>query len=149
MQPVFLNIPFAQYKYKIIIDCKELLNKLCVLFTPLITYNIQDKYETILIHRTSLDMRYEIRFNNKKYITDSAIQFLSNILYKNIQFKNCIIPIHSCCVSINNRAYIFIGETHVGKSTLVAHLCNNGFNYITDDCTLYNVVNKCIYPYTN
>lgn len=44
-----------------------------------------------------------------------------------------ILPLHGSAIAINGKAYGFIGDSGVGKSTLALALLNRGYRLLTDD----------------
>lgn len=44
-----------------------------------------------------------------------------------------VLPIHGSAIAINGKAYAFVGDSGVGKSTLASAFINRGFQLLTDD----------------
>lgn len=50
-----------------------------------------------------------------------------------ILFQRKILPLHGSALSINGKAYAFIGDSGAGKSTLATSLARKGYKLLTDD----------------
>lgn len=59
-----------------------------------------------------------------------------------------IFAIHGAAVEWQEKAYLFLGATTSGKTTLASYLTSNGFGYITDDCIFLNKTDFHIHPNT-
>ena len=91
--------------------------------------------------------RYYICYFNQAFETESAIETIDNIMFKNTIFDNTIFALHGAAVEWNGKAYLFLASTTSGKTTLTSYLTSNGFGYITDDCILLDRKTFEVYPY--
>lgn len=60
---------------------------------------------------------------------------LSAILYQRGHF-----PLHASCIELDGRAWLFAGESGLGKSTLCQYLQERGYHLIADDITRVDLV---------
>lgn len=70
---------------------------------------------------------------------------LEDILYEKLAESNGF-GIHSSSVVINNNAYLFLGKSGAGKSTIVK-LLENKFRPLSDDLSIVKKVNKEYFVY--
>ena len=90
---------------------------------------------------------YTIQYNGQTVVTDSPLLALSEIFYAHTTYDTAVLALHGAAVAWNGKAYLFIGATGSGKTTLAAYLTSCGFDYITDDCILLCRDILAVYPY--
>ncbi len=63
--------------------------------------------------------------------------------------KNDCLPIHSCCIKVNNKAFLVAGVSGAGKSTLSLGMHQKGYEILNDDIsTVYFDENQQPYIYS-
>lgn len=80
--------------------------------------------------------------------TKYPLQEIEDIIYTTRSYAPEIFALHGGAVAHKGCAYLFLGATTSGKTTLISYLVNNGFSYITDDCILMNRETFAISPCT-
>lgn len=66
-------------------------------------------------------------------VTTNVLQIMENLMYMTLQPENGILGLHGAAVAREDTAYLLLGKTFTGKSTLAVFLCMAGYEYITDD----------------
>lgn len=56
-----------------------------------------------------------------------------------ILMQRKILPLHGSCIAIDGKAYAFVGDSGVGKSTLASVFIKRGFKLLTDDVIAVNL----------
>lgn len=145
MLQIVIDAPF-QTSFKIITDCKELVNSLKL------KYGEYSKSECVsadyIIYAKKRKEDYEIVFNSEVFITKYPLRKIIDIMYANRCYNEKIFAIHGAAVEFNGGGYLFVAATTSGKTTLTAYLVNKGFGYITDDCILLEKETFNIFPFT-
>ena len=75
------------------------------------------------------------------------LQELNNFLFENIKYSDNLIVLHGAAVTYNGNAYLLLGSTSKGKTTLASYLSSCGFGYITDDHILIEKNTNKIIPF--
>lgn len=75
--------------------------------------------------------------------------YLQAIVMVVLLYQKAITPFHACGIVHDNKAYIFAGDSGIGKSTLAGAFFKRGFRIICDDLCIVrkNAENICcVYP---
>ena len=95
---------------------------------------------------------YNVKYNYSEYnnLTMNGIYYF---LYETIQviieeqmISKSVSVLHGSCVEREGKAYVFAAKTNTGKSTLVAELSRNCYNYISDDYAIIDKTGRSITP---
>lgn len=79
--------------------------------------------------------------------TNSLFQSTVNFIYENSVISSEIYALHAAAVELKGKAYLLVGATQSGKTTLCTYLTNHGFGYITDDCAGIRRNRLSVLPY--
>lgn len=86
---------------------------------------------------------------HKPYIVEDALSEISSlIIFYRKPIQNYVL-LHCAAIAKDNKALLFIGPTHSGKTTLTTYLINNGYNYISDDYVAISSNNLNVQPNGN
>jgi hypothetical protein len=141
----YISFPGRQYDYCIISNCLELYELLKLIYGNfLVEMSIRKSIEIIVIKKS--ERLYQCSFAGKTSIEKNPIHFISNVFFENPYFDKDILPLHGAAISNGRWAYIFLGSSGAGKTTLTAYLLSNGFRYISEDCILINFEKNLIVP---
>lgn len=141
----YLSLPGRKYDYCIVTDCKELFKILEILYGKFFSYAPVRKYVELHIYQINKE-EYKVSFNGKKWVQKDPIKFVTNTLFESPFFAEEILALHGAAVEANGKAFLFLGSTGVGKTTLTTYLINNGFGYIAEDCILFDFENDVVKP---
>jgi GTPase SAR1 family protein len=61
--------------------------------------------------------------------------FLAGSVFGALLHQQCLLPLHGSSFSYNGKGVVICGRSGVGKSSVVAALCQNGGTFINDDIT--------------
>lgn len=78
----------------------------------------------------------------------TVVTYIQDFFLKKAHVEKGFLVLHGAAVAKNDRAYVFLANTHIGKSTMVSFLLKNGFEYITDDRVIIKTSNLSITPFT-
>jgi len=143
----YLNRPFQKPDYKIISDCPEFLDLLCLQYGGYICGTASQNPYRIIITKEK-DSGYIFEYTAGKLVTDKPLLLFDDILFETTVYDEKILPLHGAAVEYGRRAYIFLAPTTSGKTTLTAYLTYKGFGYITEDTALVDKNTFEIYPYS-
>ncbi len=82
----------------------------------------------------------------KKTSPSEALICIENLIYLNTCILPSVFALHGAVLAKADKAYLLMGETEAGKSTLTAYLAHRGYEYISDDEIFYSIDQKCILP---
>ena len=104
----------------------------------------QDKFQQISKSAYQLDIKdialYRFTFPDKVEVTpypdakmyEVRLYLIASIIPVAVLI-NDFIPIHSCCIHVQGKAYLVGGESGAGKSTLALGMYNKGYEVLNDD----------------
>jgi len=143
----FINRPFHLPGIKIVTDCCELAENLSTYYGEF--FSTRERTQAVDIHVEKVgENDFKISFLDSVIQSNNPIQEIGNIVYENTKIEDGIFALHAGAVSINQKVIIFIAPTSNGKTTLTTYFVQNGFDYVTDDCTLIDMEKLIVYPYT-
>jgi hypothetical protein len=76
------------------------------------------------------------------YDQDELRLYLLGTCMGAILLQRKVLPLHGSAISINGKAYAFIGDSGAGKSTLARSLVKKGYQLLTDDVIALNLSNE-------
>lgn len=91
---------------------------------------------------------FVVKFEGKSIETIRPLYEIDRLFFVNNQYDDQIFALHGAAVEYNHVAYLFLGPTTSGKTTLASYLVERGFGYLTDDCILLDKKELMVYPYT-
>lgn len=62
-----------------------------------------------------------------------------------ILFNAQLMRVHASGVAYNGRAYLFVGESGMGKTTICLELVKRGFEFLTDDISLLDIQDEKVF----
>ncbi len=138
MYVINIKRPYQQPVFHIETDNQNLYDTLKTAYGPFICDKTSPEDEIFTMHFLKSD--------------DQAgegieLQIIENNLYSLTKIKENFLALHSAVVEKSGKAYLFLGATQAGKSTLTAYLCNNGLNYYSDDIAIIDQNTLRVYPY--
>lgn len=148
MSKIFISIPHV--KPNLAIECTHglVINYISRLFHPYATLvpecgkDYYDLTVTVENGRCVVSSLHE-----KEKITTGIVPYIENFLIRNSCADCGYLMLHGGGVSLNGSAFIFLADSMIGKSTLITHLCEKGFEYITDDRLVVDVNNLTVMPF--
>lgn len=144
---MYLSAPY-QTAYSITTDIGDLESLFRLRYGRYLT----DESEADRQYRPVVISKYRRAFNMKcgesLYRTSAPLRAFDSYMLKTVEFDDRVIAFHASAVECKGKAYIFLGRSGGGKTTLCAYLTENGFGYITEDCVLIDRENLLVYPYT-
>lgn len=150
---LILNIPFCKEIIRIECENRKAEERLALHYWPFISYSECENYnqKNLVFFRQVKDKLF---FSYKEVnqcipITDeiNLPWLIKRIIHGTIQEEEDYVFLHGACLGKNGKAFILMGPTKTGKSTLSAYLIAKGYEYYTDDCVILNCKNKEIEPY--
>lgn len=141
----YISFPGRQYDYCIISNYLELYELLKLMYGDFLVETSIRKSIEITIYK-KCEKLYQCNFAGETSTEKNPIHFISNIFFEKPFFNKNILPLHGAAISNSCSAYIFLGSTGAGKTTLTAYLLNNGFRYIAEDCILIDFEKNLIVP---
>ena len=129
-------------------DNKLLLDNIRFLYSPFV-YEESKAENPYIISVMEKSNGFMLRHQGNLSIVPfkDALQALLNILYENSYSCNTKLLLHAAAAGWSGKAYIFPADTFTGKSTLMAYLGSNGYDYITDDITVIDKSSFKVLPY--
>ncbi len=84
--------------------------------------------------------RYWLKNNNEVVVQpyehaqeDAIRMYILSSLMGVLIHKHNLLPIHSCCIKVNNSAVLIAGDSGAGKSTISLGLYRKGYEILNDD----------------
>jgi hypothetical protein len=86
-----------------------------------------------------------INKHTESNIDDVRMYFLASVLPLLVHSYQ-LLPLHSCCININNHAFLVGGESGSGKSTLALGMYQKGYTILNDDVSTldFNETNELV-----
>lgn len=145
MKSFFLNIPY-QKKYCITSN-ENIAATFEAYFGSCFSYSGDD--DCILYSIETIDdSRYSIRSEGDDIVVESPISYFSRLISHNFSKAKSTFALHAAAIVYNDKAYVLVAPSGMGKTTLTAYLNEKGLDYINDDCTIINMSDLTVYPYT-
>ncbi|MCI9142195.1 MAG: hypothetical protein HFH87_06160 [Lachnospiraceae bacterium] len=104
-------------------------------------------YEKLFFYKDQQGELYVEGTYKKEKSEVGIIPYIEDYLLVNAVLEKGYLMLHGGSVAHNEFAFVFLADSMMGKSTMMTHLCMNGFEYITDDRLLIDTVNGVILPY--
>ena len=150
MEIRYIKKPYHTVSYLLKTNYKELLIFLDQYFSPFIykKLEVKDPFVIEVLHNGNQSV---IIANGKKYINDTSdiVQEINNIIYTTSSVEKHILPIHAATIAKKKSAYLFLGSTKAGKSTLVSYLCvKKKYKCIGDDAIMIDKETLSILKYS-
>lgn len=150
MKRFVIDIPHVFPKLDIECNDDTVMQYLYNVFSPY-TSNLVNEYpgsKRISFQENEIGESYlEIDGEGKK--TDiNFLRFVERFLLKKSVVDCNYVMLHGGGVAYGDYAFLFLGSSMAGKSTLTAYLCMEGYEYISDDRLLINVEKQTVIPYT-
>ena len=92
-------------------------------------------FENIGAFRVQEGQRITVQPNPKANPEEIRLFLLGSIMGALFHQKG-VLALHGSAVKIGNKAFVFVGYSSVGKSSLVASLCDQGIPVLTDDISV-------------
>ena len=149
MKNLIYKVPF-QTEFLIYTENDSLINLLKLKYGSYINH-FEDKTQNPVPNKITVkeaSNEFTVEYNGTISKTKYPLEKIDEIVCDNTPFDSSVLALHGCAVEYNNKAFLFLGATTSGKTTLAAYLSGKGFGYITDDCILLDKTNLSIYPYT-
>lgn len=150
MMKRYLSMPGRKYDYCIVTDCPDLINVLEICYCGLIKCEPVRECVDLYVYQIS-EGEYKGSFHGKTSIYKDPIRFVKGILFEYPFFTEDILALHGSAIAVNNKAFLFLGSTGKGKTTLAAYLVISGYKYITEDCILADyrkgTIAPCLRPF--
>lgn len=136
---VIVEYPLNNWTIKFEVDSSELFEliiKIFGLFSIKSNCDLQANIHVLVLKKGD---RYELYENNVLVITSKKKDILGYICqayYEKCTFDDSsLLVLHGGCLynKDNRKVDIFLGPSHMGKSTFVTFLLDNGFDYFSDD----------------
>lgn len=148
MKRCILELPYVSPKLEIECDNDLVMQYLQHAFSPYVNYQIMGSTEYVRMRFFENDNETTVEVSGKKSRCDrSIIRYIGRFLLRNAKVDSNYVMLHGGSVVYNDQAFLFLGDSKAGKSTLIAHLCMEGFEYISDDRLIINVKEKKVTPF--
>ncbi|MCI9436089.1 MAG: hypothetical protein HFH85_02785 [Lachnospiraceae bacterium] len=144
----FLSMPNRRYDYCIVTNFFEIIKVLEIIYYGFLKHDPVRQIVEVGIYQVNED-KYKAFFRGKVEEIKDPISFVNNIIFENPFFEENILAMHGAVVEVLGKAYLFLGETEAGKTTLASYLINKGFNYMAEDCILIDYEQDVVNPYPN
>lgn len=144
----YLSMPNRKYDYCIETNCRELVRVLDIIyggFSQRLTARNSVKMEIQQIKKEE----YVVSFDGVTQIQRDPLCFVNNTLFAHPYFDEDILALHGAAVERDRKAFLFLGSTGSGKTTLTAYLTSSGLKYITEDCILIDFKQGVVNPNLN
>ena len=144
-----IDMPHVEPKLDIECDYDIIMHYLDHAFAPYIHNRIEEAPKCVSVRLYENGEKEKIiEINGEKSKCDIGfIQYIGRFLLRNAKVEPHFVMLHGGGVVYNNQAFLFLGESMAGKSTLIAHLTMAGFEYISDDRLLINLLRKTVIPF--
>lgn len=149
MKKLFLMIPNVEPRLEISCQDEKIMEYLYNMFSPYVSHQCQKgKYESLIFYKNDYSELMVERNDGKEKLDVDIVTYLETYLLENSCVDKGYLMLHGGGVAHNNHAFIFLANSMVGKSTLITHLCMEGFEYITDDRLIIDTTEKTVLPFT-
>lgn len=150
MKRLFLKIPHIYPHLEIICENERIMDYLYNMFLPFISWEVADSKEYIkLAFYKDDDGRLIVEDScQKRMLNINIVSYLETYMLMNSYTDKGYLMLHGGCVAYGEKAFAFLANSMVGKSTLVTHLCLDGFEYMTDDRLIFDTNEMTILPFT-
>jgi len=138
---MFLIRPHLFPVYQIQIKDGRLSREFRTAYRPFLFPSYDGDYDSIDITGETLI------YNGTAVAAPDPMQELENILYRTVRVEDGYCALHAGAVEWGGKAYILLGDTEAGKSTLTTYLCHRGFGYLSDDLAIINKASNTVSPY--
>ncbi len=149
MSKLFLTIPHVYPNLEIACDTESVMDYISNTFTPYISTEADESkdYKKLIIYKNELEQLIVEGDDWRERIKERIFSYLQRYLLENSYTESGYLWLHGGCVVRDNKAIILLGNSGVGKSTLITYLCLNGFEYVTDDRVIVDVHNREVIPF--
>jgi len=139
----------CQSCYNIITNCYFVVKHLSLKYGVYVFFSKPcTDLDIINIEVISDDMDYfYIKTSDGFCKTKEPLRVLDSFMKKLNKYDSEYLFFHGGGVAYNDEAYLFLGATTSGKTTLVGYLANTDFKYITDDCIPINKKDLQVCPH--
>ena len=94
------------------------------------------------------DGSYAFTYRDKTIETSMPLLEIDRLFFTSVRYDDRVFALHGAAVEYNRSAYLFLGSTTAGKTTLTSYLVERGFGYLTDDCILLDKKEFSVHPFT-
>lgn len=149
MSNLFITIPHVTPALEIDCEDEEVCLYLYNMFHPFVgDVPLEKVYKRLSFYRDNMGNWSVDDGQGFKRRIVNVISFIETFLLRCAYTDKGYLMLHGGAVSVKNKAYAFLADSGVGKSTTVSYLTMRGFEYITDDRILVNVQNLEVIPFT-
>lgn len=142
---LYINRPCHDTDIEIHTNMKELIKQIEMYYEPFIAKAQTNKSAIIKVIKN--DSGIWIDMNNKRTQVRNPLQTIINFIYENTEINRSFFAIHAAAVEYNGEAFLLVGPTSSGKTTLTTYLIQQDFGYITDDCSIIDRETKEVIPF--
>lgn len=148
MKKLFLMLPNVEPKLEITCHDEKIMEYLYNMFSPYMSQQaVKEKYEPLIFYKNNDNELMVEKNDGKEKLDTDIVTYLETYLLENSCVDKGYLMLHGGGVAYNNHAFIFLANSMVGKSTLITHLCMEGFEYITDDRLIIDTTEKMVLPF--
>lgn len=121
-------------------------------FFPFCSFYSNTSAEQVFRLRISKKLgEYKLEYDGNSYdLSEKKLLFyLSGFIHQILSPKKGFVLLHGGALQYKNKAFLLLGKSMSGKTTLTAYLANDGFIYYSDDLILINYYTQSIFPCAN
>ena len=152
MNTLYIRYPYANIIFKISIDDINLYKYLKIYFGTAVSKNnnetdVQIYHINILYLQNKIETGYNNQYESVTIDNNNILYKVFMIIRSNLTFKESWNAYHGTVVHMNEKNYLFMGESGAGKTTLVTYLINKcSAQIFTEDIVIINYLKNEVEP---